>query len=369
MPTTRRGFLKGMAASGAAMTTARSLPASQDRTLDAMFREALVIDDLAGFTPDPAQPDRGFGAIDRSGVTVVSPTIGSVVAEESYESSVSGLAQLASTVAANSDRMLLIRGHGDVERARNEGKLGVLVNFQNSTALGTDLNRLDLFYGLGLRQMQITFNWRNWVGDGCTERTQAGLSYFGVDLVEKMNGLGVIVDVGHTGSQTTLDAIEVSKKPIVFSHTNCKAICDHPRNKTDEQIVALAKKGGVMGMTTFNWFVSDKPRSTLDDLLDHYDHAIRLVGADHVAIGSDFSLPGWKGREPDEEWERHAGLYGEREWKALKGRFPPYIDEVNDERRYWTIAQGLEKRGHSVSDIEKILGLNFLRVYKEVLKS
>ncbi len=369
MPTTRRDFLKGIAAAGAAMSAAQPVPANQERTLKEMFEEALVIDDLAGFNPAPEKPDRGFSAIDRSGVTVVSPTIGSVVPEESYESCLTGLARLGSTIAANSDRMLLIRGHGDVERARKEGKLGVLVNFQNSTALGTDMSRLDLFHGLGLRQMQITFNWRNWVGDGCTERTQAGLSYFGVELVERMNELGMIVDVAHTGYQTTLDAIEVSKTPIVFSHTNCKAVCDHPRNKTDEQILALARKGGVMGMTTFNWFVSDKPRSTLDDLLDHFDHAIRLVGADHVGIGSDFGLPGWAGREPDEEWERHASIYGEREWKALKGRFPPYIDEVNDEHRYWTIAQGLEKRGHSIGDIEKILGLNFLRVYREILKA
>jgi membrane dipeptidase len=173
--------------------------------------------------------------------------------------------------------------------------------------------------------------------------------------------------VSHTGYQSTLDAIEVSSKPIVFSHTNCKALCDHPRNKTDNQIKALASKGGVMGLSCFNWFVSDRPRSTLDDLLDHFDHVAKLVGPDHIGIGSDFSVAGWAAKEPDAEWEAHKKIYIEREWKALKGRFPPYIDEVNNPMRYRTIAEGLRKRGWKVNDLAKVLGLNFVRVYKELL--
>jgi membrane dipeptidase len=184
-----------------------------------------------------------------------------------------------------------------------------------------------------------------------------------------MNDLGMIVDVGHTGYQSTLDAVEVSARPIIYSHTNCKALCDHPRNKTDDQIRALARKGGVMGLTCFNWFVSDKPRSTLADLLDHFDHVIKLVGPDHVGIGSDFGIPGWEGKEPDAEWEDHKRIYSDWEWKLIKGRFPPYIDETNNEKRYWTIAQGLQKRGHSTAVIEKVLGQNFLRVFKAVLQA
>jgi membrane dipeptidase len=263
--------------------------------------------------------------------------------------------------------MMLIRSFPDVLSAKQQKKLGVLINVQNSACIERDLKNLDLFHDLGLRQIQLTFNWRNWVGDGCTERTQAGLSYFGVDMVHRMNELGMIVDVGHTGYQSTLDAVEVSNKPIVFSHTNCKALCDHPRNKTDDQIRALAKKGGVMGLTCFNWFVSDRPRSTLDDLLNHFDHVAKLVGPDHVGIGSDFSVAGWAAKAPDAEWEAHKKLYSEKEWKTIKGRFPPYIDEVNNALKYHTIAEGLRKRGWAVNDIAKALGLNFVRVYREVL--
>jgi membrane dipeptidase len=264
---------------------------------------------------------------------------------------------------------MLIRSFSDIGRIKQESKLGILANVQNSACVGRDLKNLDLFYSLGLRQIQLTFNWRNWVGDGCTERTQAGLSYFGVDMVQRMNELGMIVDVGHTGYQSTLDAVEVSSRPIVYSHTNCKALCDHPRNKTDEQIKALARKGGVIGLSCFNWFVSDKPRSTLEDLLNHFDHVAKLVGPEYIGIGSDFDIAGWPGREPDAEWEAHKKLYGEREWKAIKGRFPPYIDEVNNPRRYHTIAEGLQKRGWALADIAGVLGLNFMRVYKEILKS
>lgn len=374
MSITRREVLKGLAAVGVGATL--SSPSSAPSTLEAastdvddLINGSIVIDDLSGFNPQPSLPDQGFKVIKESGITVVGPTLGSVEPSDAYTSSVTAISKTLNDIAKYSDRMMLIRGFNDVGFAKKQNKVGVLINFQNSAAIGTDLKNLDTFYDMGLRQIQLTFNWRNWVGDGCTERTQAGLSYFGVDMVQRMNDLGILVDVSHTGLQSTLDAIEVSKVPIVFSHANCKALCDHPRNKTDEQIKALAAKGGVIGLTCFNWFVSDKSRSTLEDLLDHYDHVAKLVGVDHIGIGSDFSVAGWPGRAPDAEWEQHMRLYGERERKALKSRFPPYIDEVNGPQRYRVIAAGLRKRGYSLTDIEKILGVNFLRVYKQVLKS
>jgi len=373
MSVTRRQVLKGLAVAGLGNSfrlPVRGLSIAGPKTeIDELIARSIVIDDLSGFDPNSSLPDSGFSAVKESGITIVGPTLGSVEPGDAYTSSVTSISKTLNEIAKYSDRMMLIRGYNDVELAKKQSKLGVLINFQNSAAIGTDLKNLDTFYDMGVRQIQLTFNWRNWVGDGCTERTQAGLSYYGVDMVHRMNDLGMIVDVSHTGFQSTLDAIEVSKGPIVFSHTNCKAVCDHPRNKTDEQIKALAAKGGVMGLTCFNWFVSDKPRSTLEDLLDHYDHVSKLVGVDHIGIGSDFSVAGWAGKAPDAEWERHMRLYGEREAKALKSRFPPYIDEVNGPQRYRVIAQGLRKRGYSTGDIEKILGLNFLRVYKEILKA
>ncbi len=347
----------------------------QRRSLNEIFAHGFVIDDLVEADTYPTESFAGIpsvfapaaAVVREAGVTLVSPTVGSSRGAAAFENTVKALAQLQLDLTQHGDRFVLIRNYGDIEAARRSGKLGVLVNIQSSDPIGTALHNLDLFYGLGLRQGQLTHNWRNWVGDGCTERTQAGLTYFGVDLVRRMNELGIIVDVSHSGYQTTLDAVEASSKPIVFSHTNCKALCDHPRNKSDLQIRALAKKGGVMGISCFNWFVSDKPRSTLDDVLDHFDHVIKLVGPDHVGIGSDFGLAGWPD-EPAARWESRRRIYTDREWKELKGRFPPFIAELNNPGRYRSIARGLEKRGHPVDVIEKALGLNFLRVFREVLE-
>jgi len=374
---TRRQVLRGMTAAAAAAAlaptraagTSEPSDADQIENLDALLAESVIVDDLGGFRPDVSTTDKRFIMAKNSGITIASPTIGSVVAEESFQSCLTGLGQLTAAINKYSDRVLLVSNFSDVEKAKRDSKIGILANFQNSTAIGTDLSRLDLFYDLGVRQIQLTHNWRNWVGDGCTERTQAGLTYFGVDVVERMNELGIIVDVGHCGYQTTLDAIEVSSKPIVFSHTNCMALCKHPRNKTDKQIKALTERGGVMGISNFNWFVSDKPRSTLEDLLDHFDYLVELVGSDHVGMGSDFGLPGYLGTEGDEIWQGHLRIYSPREQETLKTRWPPYIEEVNDEWRYKTIAQGLLARGHSADVVRKILGLNFLRVYKEALKA
>ena len=374
MDWSRRVVLKGLAAASAIARIPMSLksalndPPSSFSSLDEVFRSSIIIDDLSGFDPKPSLPDAGFSVVKESGVTIVGPTLGDVEPESAFLSTVEEIGKTTELISRYADRMILVRSFSDITRAKQENKLGVLANVQNSACIGHDLKNLDLFYSLGLRQIQLTFNWRNFAGDGCTERTQAGLSYFGVDMVKRMNELGMIVDVGHTGYQSTLDAVEVSDKPIVYSHTNCKALCDHPRNKTDDQIRALARKGGVIGLSCFNWFVSDKPRSTLEDLLKHFDHVAKLVGPESIGIGSDFSVAGWAGREPDAEWEAHKKIYSESEWKRIKGRFPPYIEEVNDPRRYHTIAEGLQKRGWKVDDIAKVLGLNLVRVYREVLK-
>lgn len=375
MELSRRAALKLMAASSVLTTLPTTLSGlavdavHSFSSLDDIFKSSTIIDDLSGFDPKPSLPDAGFSVVKESGVTIVGPTLGDVEPETAFSTTVAELGKISESISQYPDRMMLIRSFSDISKAKQENKVGILANVQNSACIGRDLKNLEMFYSLGLRQIQLTFNWRNWVGDGCTERTQAGLSYYGVDMVKRMNTLGMIVDVGHTGYQSTLDAVEVSGKPIVYSHTNCKALCDHPRNKTDDQIKALARKGGVIGLSCFNWFVSDRPRSTLDDLLDHFDHVAKIVGPEHIGIGSDFSIAGWPGREPDAEWEAHKKIYSEAEWKRIKGRFPPYIDEVNGPRRYHTIAEGLQKRGWKLDDIAGVLGLNLVRVYKEILKS
>ncbi len=375
MPYTRRSFLRSLGATAAFAHSARA-HATVSSELEELLSKSIVIDALSYLhrNPDVRGADHStldLPMLEESGITMVSPTTDRRTAspDGAYHDALKRLAEIQSIAARYPDRMMLIRTGSDIEAAKRENKVSALPNFQDTTAIGTDLSNLDVLFDLGVRQIQLTYNWRNLVGDGCLERTGAGLSYFGVELVERMNELGIAVDVSHSGHQTSMDAIEASTKPILFTHTNCKAIYDHPRNKSDEAIKALAKKGGVVGMTLLSWFISENSPSTLDDLLDHFDHVIRLVGPDHVGIGSDMGLPGWRVTEPDQIWEAVKSGYSARSWDLVRPKYPPFIAAINDARRYLTIAEGLQRRGHSLTDIQKVLGLNFLRVYKEVLPS
>ena len=241
-----------------------------------------------------------------------------------------------------------------------------MIGFQNATHLNRDLANVEFFYNLGIRQMQLTYNSLNALGAGCTERVDVGLSDFGVEVVEKMNELGMIVDVSHTGVQSTMDAIEVSSAPVLFTHANCRALCDNPRCKTDEQIRALAARGGVMGITTVNFFVSKKPRSTLDDFIDHIAYVADLVGVDHVGIGTDSSIGGWRTSFPTEQafWDFHAQFEFKPE---VDLKWPPFIEELDRPEKMHIIAERLEQRGFSGGEVAQVMGGNFMRVYEAIL--
>src|SRR5437773_9393766 len=153
---------------------------------------------------------------------------------------------------------------------------------------------VDYFYGLGQRVSQLTYNARTLIGNGSTERRDEGLSDFGLSIVERMNKLGMAVDVSHCGDKTTLDAFEISKTPALITHSNCRALNpNHPRCKTDEAIRKMAEKGGVMGITGVRNFVSNKEPTNIETLLDHYDHVAKLVGIEHGGDGSDYDLDGY----------------------------------------------------------------------------
>ncbi len=251
----------------------------------------------------------------------------------------------------------------DIRRAKEEGRVGIIFGFQNSSPIEDDLDLVEVFHRLGVRAIQITYNDLNLVGAGCYERQDVGLSQFGVDLVAEMNRLGMVVDLSHVGHRTTMDAIETSKDPVWFSHTNPKRLCDHPRNKTDEEVKALVAKGGIVGANSFPTFLARGYDSTLEDVLDVVDYWVDLVGIDSVGIGLDFT-------------ELHT-----KEWfdwlmaGKLKGStvFPlPYpvplpagiarADEMPN------LTAGLVGRGYSEEDVQKIMGLNVLRLFETVWK-
>lgn len=264
------------------------------------------------------------------------------------------------------DRLSRATDVAGIDRAAERGTMAVLYYTQNATPIQDDLDRVALLHALGVRIIQLTYNTRNLVGDGCLERTNAGLSRFGVELVERLNAAGMLVDLSHCGAATTLEGIETSKKPVAITHAGCRTVYDHPRNKTDEALRALAKRGGVIGIYQINPYLGPRERNTLDDYLRHIDHAVKVAGIDHVGIGSDREHR----RIPDTEEEKQKlidELSRLRPVTAATFRWPFFISELNHPRRMETIAVALSKRGYVARDVEKILGGNFYRLFRETI--
>ncbi|RLQ92396.1 dipeptidase [Falsibacillus albus] len=253
----------------------------------------------------------------------------------------------------------------DIKEAKQKNLKAGIVTSQETNGLGTNLEMLESLYDFGLRILQLTYNTQNYIGAGCAEQSNAGLTNFGVRFVDKLNELGIVVDTGHCGKQTTLDACRHSKAPVIASHTGAEAIFEHMRCKSDEEIKAIAATGGVIGVFAMPWFIHDDPnQSTINHVIDHIDHIVNLVGINHVGIGTDWPMS-------DVEWslvyfkEHVAPKLG-----FAKGNGPSTETIIGLERYSYFInfTRGLVKRGYTDEEIGKILGGNWLRVFAEVWK-
>ncbi|SET69764.1 dipeptidase [Paenibacillus sp. NFR01] len=251
----------------------------------------------------------------------------------------------------------------DIRRAKREGKKAGIVTAQETDGIGRNLELLDALHAFGLRILQLTYNNQNLVGSGCAEQANGGLSNYGRRFVERLNKLGVIVDTGHCGKQTTLDACALSQAPVIASHTGAEAVYPHMRCKSDEEIRAIAATGGVIGVFAMPWFVHHDPQhTTLDHVLDHIDYMVQLVGSDHVGIGTDWPMS-------DTLWS----LIYFKEHVAPKLGFAkgdgPSSETVAGLERYGhfiNFTRGLVARGYSDGDIARIMGGNWLGVFEQI---
>jgi membrane dipeptidase len=249
---------------------------------------------------------------------------------------------LDADLSHSGDEMVVARSAADIEAAKASGRLAAVLVVENSDALEGSLNVLRILHRIGVRSIGITHNLSTWAAAGNAEaRCGGGLTRFGVDLVEAMNQLGMLVDVSHISERGFYDTLRVSRRPVMASHSCCAALCDHPRNLTDDQIRALAQHGGVLGITFVPGFVDPDwtpavwpERPSLAQLLDHVDHAVEVGGIDHVGIGSDFDGGG---------------------------------SVLADATEYPRITAGLAERGYSHTALRKILGENHLRVLRQAL--
>lgn len=264
-------------------------------------------------------------------------------------------------LAHHHDALMRIDSVASLDAVNRSGKVGVLLGIQNSQHF-TRLDDVDFFHSLGQRISQLTYNSRNLIGNGSTERRDDGLSDYGVAIVERMNTVGMAVDVSHCGDRTTLDAFDVSKRPVLITHSNCRALVPgHPRCKTDEAIRAMARAGSVMGVTGVRMFVKHDEPTTIEHMLDHYDHVRKLVGVEHLGLGSDMDLDGYDDLTPEEDKTLRAGYkdsYGFREKIDIEG--------VDHPKRVFDVTEGLIRRGYSDADIRGVLGGNFRRVIAQI---
>lgn len=334
--------------------------------IDELYRKALVIDGCGGInieaTDLPIKPEITKQAI-QSGVTAVNWTVSLAEFEDtvSYIAFVQGLAEI------DPAHWMIVRRHSDLDRAKREQKIGVMMGFQDTSCLGTNLDRMETFRWLGVRIMQMSYNNRGLYGDGCLEPGNAGLSKLGRSAVAKMNALGIAVDLSHCGQRTTADAIEVSTKPVLFTHTGCAAVHAHPRNKDDRELRAMADRGGVAGIYFMPYLVASPISPAREHVLQHLDHALKVCGEDHVGIGTDGVLDTFPDTpEQRKAFEAQMASRKKSGIAAPEEDRPPYSPDLNRTDRLEIIAAGLSKQGYSSEVIEKVLGKNFYRAFGEI---
>lgn len=355
----RRDFLKKSALAAGAMTTGLNWLSNPSFSTP---QTALIMDAM-GEIRDVYSPEL-IREILASGLNAIAVTL---CDPKSYEQgavdlAMEGIAMYDKYLGAHPELFIKATSVADVDRAKAEGKLAVFYLFQNSTQFGRDLYSLDRFYDLGVRSSQITYNFQNWAGAGCKEKNGSGLTEFGRQLVAKMNEKGMLIDLSHASMKTMSDTIKASESPVMISHTTCQAIYINERNTTDENMRLLADHGGVIGMCQMRPFVSHTREGAYDKYINHIMHAIKMAGEDHVCIGSDRDH-----RVVEMTDEYIAELKAEEGPNFHEEDWPLYMDELNGPRRMETIWDSLKQRKLSESTIEKVMGLNVYRIYKEVI--
>jgi membrane dipeptidase len=320
-----------------------------------LVRESTVIDMLGLITLDFKKLDTwrtrpasfrlaDFQRLKDSGITVFHPAVGYVEGDIYAEAS-ADITGWDAFIDAYPQYFIRVSCPADVPRAKAEGKLGIIVGEQNSNHFRT-VDDVDAFYKLGQRVSQLTYH-NNALGGGSTDPGEKGLTEYGVQVLARMNGIGMAADISHCGDRTTLDVIEASTKPVLVTHSNCRALVpSSARCKTDTAIRKLAAKGGVMGITLERLFVGTGSMVTIENALDHIDHVAKVAGVEHVGLGTDVDLDG---RD-----------------MAIAPKKKNDLDGVEYARKIFDLTEGLIRRKYSTADIKLILGGNFQRALTSI---
>jgi membrane dipeptidase len=285
-----------------------------------------------------------FQRLKDSGITVFHPAVGYTTGDI-YTKSLRDVTQWNTFITTHPHQFQRVDGPADLEGVKAHGKIGIVLGQQNSGHFRS-VEDVDCFHGLGQRVSQLTYK-SNRIGGGSSDARDDGLTEYGTQIVERMNKVGMAVDISHCGDRTTLEAVEASRKPVLITHSNCRALVHNSRRcKTDEAIRQTAVRGGVMGVTMVRFFVRTAGRTTIEDVLDHVDHVAKLVGVEHVGIGTDVDLDGRDLRiRPNKKSD---------------------LDGIDYAKKVYDLTEGLVRRHYSSRNIELILGRNFHRVLSEI---
>jgi membrane dipeptidase len=327
-----------------------------------LVRQSLVIDMLAPLAiemepsfyaaPLSEQAAKDFLA---SGITGFHNAVG-IGGPTARDQALTFFAIWNNFVARNTHVFVTVDKVADLVRAKTTGKCAVIMGLQNADHFLRP-DDVKFFYELGQRCAQLTYNSQNRIGSGSTERVDGGITDFGVGIIQAMNTAGMLIDVSHSGPRTTLDAIELSPEPIAITHSNCRALLDHPRLKTDEAIKALARKGGVMGITGVRNFLTKVEPTTIAAVVDHIDHVRNLVGIEHVGIGTDSDLWGYDDTSPKMQAQLRAAY---KDSYAFREKID--TDGFDHPLKMFDLTEELIRRRYSDANITAVLGGNFQRL-------
>jgi len=303
-----------------------------------------------------------------AGLSAVNITLGHVAGSgDAFAETVRDITGWNAFIAAHAGALRRVQCVGDIAAAAEAGQVGVIYGFQNTEMLGSELDRVRLFAKMGVRVIQLTYNGRNAVADGATVREDAGLTRFGAEVVERLQAEGVLVDLSHSSEKTCLGALEVARRPLAITHSACRAVADHPRNKSDVELRRLAERGGVIGLY-FMPYLRRSGQPMAADLVAHLEHAIDVCGEDHVGLGTDGGttlhddMTAYRRKLEDEVAQRRAlgiGAPGET------ADVVTFLPDLCGPTQFQRLADLLEARGHRAARIEKILGGNFRRLMSE----
>jgi membrane dipeptidase len=324
----------------------------------ALHEECIVIDGL-----EICRWDRSvFEAMHSAGLTAVNCTCS---VWENFQETMENVSELRRLLAQHHDIIRQVYVADDIRAAKAEGRVGIILGWQNTSAIEDRIHYLELFKQLGIGIVQLTYNTQNWVGSGCFESRDGGLSDFGHDVVSEMNRVGMLIDLSHVGARTAKDVIKASQKPVAFTHTCPAALKPHVRNKSDDEMRAVALQGGLVGVTLLPWFLKAGDGASIEDYVDAVEHVVGVVGEDHAGIGTDF-IEGQD--EVFLEWllrdKGHGRFLTEEPVAAFRdAKMPKGLERIAD---FPNLTAALERRKWPEARIRKILGENWLRVLEDV---